>query len=154
MAAELGHAVAGFGYLEDMLKRTIFALERDGLPGAIRPRDFRAWLGRMDDVAVDTLGALIARLDRTLRQTGRTDADLIDTLTEVKAWRNLLCHAVWQPGPAGGWQPVFAGSRGERFDGTLGIEDLRAVRAMTLHTAHRAARVIHSTGDGDWTTDD
>ena len=53
LAAELGRTIAAFGHLEDMLKRAIFALERDGLPGEITEREFSAWLRRMEHVETD-----------------------------------------------------------------------------------------------------
>ena len=148
MAAELGLTIAGFGHLEDMLKRAIFALERAGLDGNIHERDFRAWLGRMDHVAADSLGTLIDRLDRALTRARHPDQDLKAQLDEVKGWRNLLCHAAWKPLAGGDWQPAFMNTAGEVFDGTLAVEELRAIRAMTLDSARRAARVIHAIEEG------
>lgn len=146
LAAELGSTIAGFGHLEDMLKRAIFALDRGHLPAAIRERDFRDWLRRMDHVAADSLGTLIDRLDRTLQRQGRPDRELIAQLDDIKSWRNLLCHAAWRKAE-GGWQPVFANTRGEIFDGTLGADDLAAIRAMTLDAAARARRLIETLDD-------
>ena len=148
MATELGLTIAGFGHLEDMLKRVIFALDRAGLDGNIPERDFRAWLGRMDQVAADSLGTLIDRLDRALARAGHPDPDLNGQLDEVKGWRNLLCHAACQPLASEGWQPAFMNTGGEVFDGTLAVEDLRAIRAMTLDSARRVARVIHAIEEG------
>ena len=147
LAAELGLTIASFGHLEDMLKRAIFALDRDRLSGAIRPHEFREWLRRMDHVAADSLGTLIDRLDRTLWRERRGDRNLTADLEEIKAWRNLLSHAVWRPAEGGGWQPVFANTRGELYDGTLDIADLNAIRDMTLDAARRVGRIIHSLDD-------
>lgn len=148
LAAELGWTIAGFGHLEDMLKRTIFALDRDRLSGAIREREFRDWLRRMDHVAADSLGTLIDRLDRTLARLGRAEPALSADLDEIKTWRNLLCHAAWREAQGGGWQPVFANTKGEIFDGTLDESDLAAIRAMTLDASARARRLIEGL-DGD-----
>lgn len=147
MAAEIGWAVAGFGHLEDMLKRAIFALDRWRLPGAIRESEFRSWLRRMDHVAADSLGTLIERLERTLSREGCADPELIGQLDEVKSWRNLLCHASWQP-QGGGWRPFFANTRGEIFDAPLDASDIRAIRDMTLDSARRVARLIEALDDG------
>ena len=149
LAAELGWTIAGFGHLEDMLKRAIFALDRDRLSGAIREREFREWLRRMDHVAADSLGTLIERLDRTLAREGRADPELAADLDEIKNWRNLLCHAAWREAEGGGWQPVFANTRGEIFDGTLDESDLAAIRAMTLDAAQRARRMIEALDSDD-----
>lgn len=155
MAAELGWTIASFGHLEDMLKRAIFALDRDGLGGSIQEGDFRKWLRRMDHVAADSLGTLIDRLDRTLLRGGRPDNDLIGQLEEIKNWRNLLCHAAWQKDEDGeGWQPIFANTRGELFDRELGTDDLVAIREMTLDAATRVRRIIESLDDhGNGTAD-
>lgn len=148
LAAELGWTIASFGHLEDMLKRAIFALDRDRLSGGIRECDFRQWLRRMDHVAADSLGTLIERLERTMAREGQSDRDLIGQLDEIKTWRNLLCHAAWREAADGaGWQPVFANTRGEIYDGTLDGDDLAAIRAMTLDASARARRLIESLDD-------
>lgn len=147
LAVEIGVAVASFGHLEDMLKRAIFALDRRRLPASIHDSDFRSWLRRMDHVAADSLGTLIERLDRTLAREGRADPELIAQLDEVKSWRNLLCHANWQPqGTA--WQPVFANTKGEVFDAVLDAPDIRAIREMSLDSARRVGRIIEALDDG------
>lgn len=155
LAAELGLTIASFGHLEDMLKHAVFALDRDQLPGGIRERDFRDWLRRMDHVAADSLGTLIERLARTLTREGRPEPALIADLDEIKGWRNLLCHAAWRPArDRPGWQPVFADTRGDLYDGVVAEQDLSAIRAMTLDAAARARRIIESLdGDGNGTGD-
>lgn len=155
LAAELGWTIASFGYLEDMLKRAIFSLDREQLDGAIRESDFRKWFRRMEHVAADSLGTLIERLGQTLAREGRTDRELIGSLEEIKEWRNLLCHAAWQPDDdKSGWEPIFANTRGEVFEGSLGVDDLHAIRALTLDTAARVRRIIESLDDhGNGTAD-
>ena len=134
-----------------MLKRAIFALDRHHLPAGISERDFREWLRRMDHVAADSLGTLIERLERTLLREGRANPALAADLAEIREWRNLLCHAAWRPAPAGaGWQPVFANTKGEVFDGILAEPDLAAIRALTLDAAARARRIIEGLdGEGN-----
>ena len=143
LAAELGWTIASFGHVEDMLKRAIFAMDRRRLPSAIGESDFRAWLRRMDHVAADSLGTLIERMERTLARENIADPDLLGQLDEIKTWRNLLCHAAWQP-VAGGWQPRFANTQGEIFEQTMDASDLAAIRAMTLDAARRVARFIEA----------
>ncbi|MBV0893178.1 hypothetical protein KTN05_15290 [Paracoccus sp. Z118] len=154
LAAELGRTIASFGHLEDMLKRAIFALERDRLSGEILEPEFRAWLRRMRDVAVDSLGNLIERFDTALRRANRAEAALIAQLNSVKDWRNILCHAAWQPAPAGGWAPVFASTRGQAFEGTIDPAQLRTICELSLDAALRVARLIDDLLVADWTTTD
>ena len=149
MAAALGRTIAAFGHLEDMLKRAVFALERDGLPGEITERDFAAWLRRMEHVETDSLGNLIERLDQTLRRANHMDAALDAELGEIKTWRNVLCHAAWHPTPAG-WVPAFSGSRGEVVDSALSAADLTALCDRTLAAAQRVGRVIEAALVADW----
>ncbi len=130
-----------------MLKRAIFALDRHRLPALVEDHDFRGWLRRMEHVAADSLGTLIERLDRSLAREARPDPELIAQLDEVKSWRNLLCHANWQPLGAA-WQPMFASTKGEIFDGTLDVLDIRAIREMSLDSARRVARIIEALDDG------
>ena len=78
--------------------------------------------------------------------------DLIAQMEEIKDWRNLLCHAVWRPA-AGGWQPVFANTRGELYEGTIDTADLAAIRAMTLDAARRAGRLIEGLDEGSGASD-
>ena len=146
LAAEIGWTIASFGHLEDMLKRVIFALDRHRLPGAIRESEYRGWLKRMDHVAADSMGTLIERLDQTLAREGLADPDLIGQLDEVKTWRNLLCHAAWQPGDEG-WEPRFANTKGEVFKGTLDAADVEAIREMTLDSARRVLRILRRLDD-------
>lgn len=148
LAAELGQTIASFGHVEDMLKRAIFALDRHRLPGGLGDADFRAWLRRMDHVAADSLGTLIERMERTLARENIADPELLGQLDEIKAWRNLLCHAAWQP-VAEGWQPRFANTQGEMFEAPMDASDLAAIRAMTLDAARRVARFIHALDDGN-----
>ena len=152
LAAELGWTIAGFGHLEDMLKRAIFAMDRRRLPGNIGDADFRAWLRRMDHVAADSLGTLIERMERTLARENIADGELMARLDEIKSWRNLLCHAAWSP-VGSGWQPRYANTQGEVFEDILNGDDLATIRKVTLDAAGRVARFIVTTGDEEGATD-
>ena len=49
MAQALGHAVAGFGFLEEALKRAIFSLTRQGLGQDADDAALQKWLRRMEE---------------------------------------------------------------------------------------------------------
>lgn len=147
-ASELGWTIAGFGHLEDMLKRAIFALDRGRLSGAIRDIDFQSWLQQMDHVAADSLGTLIERLDRTLARSGNALPDLISELDAIKFSRNLLCHAAWLPTDDDDeWIPLFANTRGETFETPMTVHKLIGVRNRTLDAAARIGRLIDQAND-------
>ena len=112
----------------------------------------RAWLRRMDHVASDSLGTLIERMERTLARENIADPELMGQLDEIKDWRNLLCHATWQP-EATGWKPLFVNTRGEVHDRTMDESDLAAIRAMTLDAARRAGRLIEGLDEGSGASD-
>lgn len=147
LAAELGWTIASFGHAEDMLKRAIFALDRRRLPHAIEDADFRAWLRRMDQVAADSLGTLIERMERTLARENIAEPDLMAQFDRIKTWRNILCHAAWAPNGKG-WRPRFANTQGATFEENLTESDLAAIRATTLDAARRISRFIETLDDG------
>ena len=55
MALAIGHAVSGFGFLEEALKRAIFSLTRQGLGEDATESALEKWLRRMEEIADDSL---------------------------------------------------------------------------------------------------
>lgn len=157
-AALLGQCVASFGWLEEILKRAIFALDRARLADDLTPQELQAWLTRIGTMADDSMGTLIERLDSAMRRhPGLHDRDAItDALHEVKRHRNHLCHASWRPTDDKGlWHPAFVNTRGEPFDHALGVDDLAAILRDTVTIGQRVIRVMRTTGiAGYWAGDD
>ena len=96
-----------------------------------------------------------------LRASGVADAlALADTLEDEhrrmeQLWARLREPLlVWREAPDGaGWQPVFANTRGELYEGTIDTADLAAIRAMTLDAARRAGRLIEGLDEGSGASD-
>ncbi len=157
-AAALGHTVAGFGWLEEVMKRTIFALDRARLAKDLNNVEMLHWLRSMDEIASDSMGTLIEQLDSTLRRHPGIDGrlELNSRLIETRRNRNLLCHASWQPGKSeDSWHPAFVNSKGEVFTEEFTTERLRAVLDETRQIGQRLIRIMHSTGiHGRWPGDD
>ena len=153
MAAALGHAVSGFGFLEEALKRAIFSLTRQGLGEDADDAALEKWLRRMEDIADDSLGTLIDSFGAAMRHARIRDRDVLyDILGELRLKRNLLCHASWRPGAQPGyWHPTFINTRGERFPDDLSAEDVLQIHAETLRIARRVVSIMRATGiDGEW----
>lgn len=157
-AAALGQCVASFGWLEEVLKRTIYALDRARLADDLRPAEMQNWVERMGQLADDSMGTLIEQLDAAMRRhPGLRDRDQItEALGRAKLQRNLLCHASWRPtGDAGRWHPAFVGGRGEVQDAPLSLAELASIQAATLDLGGRVLAVMRATGVmGRWPGDD
>ncbi|MBU3029975.1 hypothetical protein [Paracoccus marinaquae] len=153
MASAIGHAVSGFGFLEEALKRAIFSLTRQGLGEDADDAALERWLRRMEEIADDTLGTLIDSFAAVMKQARIEDRHtLAETLDAIRLQRNLLCHASWRPGKEpGSWHPTFINTRGERFPDDMNTEDVRAIHETTLKAARRVVSIMRATGiDGEW----
>lgn len=153
-AAALGHAVAGFGFLEEALKRGIHALSFDNLGETPDEAELQAWIGRMTHVAGDSLGALI---DNFAAAMSRAKADgrqkLTIELRAVRGWRNMLCHASWAPTGDGGWRPGFISNHDMKVPQRLDAPQIEAVRERALAAARQVIAVARATGHDNWTSD-
>ncbi|KGJ03044.1 hypothetical protein SAMN04487972_107127 [Paracoccus halophilus] len=157
-AALLGQCVANFGWLEEIIKRTIYALESARLADDLTEEELQSWLERIGHLADDSMGTLIEQLDAAMRRhPGLHDRNRItDRLNEIRLHRNLLCHASWRPteGKAR-WHPAFVSNRGEVQKRALSLEDLDRIRGDTLEIGTRVMRVMRATGErGCWAGDD
>ena len=157
-AAALGQAVANFGWLEEIIKRTIYALDRTRLAGDLTDTELAAWMSRMDALADDSMGTLTEQLGAAMRRHPglRDRSKITDRLGEIRLYRNLLCHASWRPTEdKARWHPAFVGAHGEVQREPLGLDDLRRIRAATVETGARVLRVMRATGEqGYWAGDD
>ena len=152
-AAALGHAVAGFGFLEEALKRTVHALSRDRIGESPTEAELQQWIERMEEIADDSLGTLIDSFIATCTRCGALPqrAALAEELGILRQRRNLLCHASWKPGSRhGAWRPAFVSTSGEVFLGELTLKDLRDTRARTLRAARQVIGAMRRTGHEGW----
>ncbi|MDQ1899673.1 hypothetical protein RAH32_04350 [Paracoccus sp. WLY502] len=153
MAAAIGHAIAGFGFLEEALKRAIFSLTRRQLGEEVSERALQDWLRRIEEIADDTLGTLIDSFAAAMKQAGVEGREgLSADLRAIRLKRNLLCHASWRPGSKPGhWHPTFINTRGERYPDEMDPAAVHAIHADTLSAARRVVSIMRKTGiDGEW----
>jgi hypothetical protein len=157
-AAALGQCVAGFGWLEEIIKRVIYALDRARLPHGLSHEEEQVWLARISGIADDSMGTLIEQLDAAMRHhPGLRGRDgIIDRLGELRLQRNLLCHASWRPTERKThWHPAFVSSKGEVRNEPMALDDLERIRALTVETGSQVLRVMRATGQpGHWAGDD
>lgn len=156
-AAALGRAVAGFGFLEEALKRAIYALSRDHLGDEPDERELDAWVTRMEQIAGDSLGTLIdafsAACQRGAALPHARRKALTATLRTIRDQRNMLCHASWRPAEGGGWRPGFVSSRGAEPPDRMDTADLAAIDRDTRQVAHQVICIAHGTGHDSWSPD-
>lgn len=157
-AAALGHAVAAFGFLEEALKRGIYALSRDSLGDEPGEAELDAWVTRMEQIAGDSLGTLIDSFIAACERGGALPLvprrELAATLRAVRDRRNMLCHASWRAVEGGGWRPGFVSSRGSEVPERMVAADLEAIRAETLEVARAVVEVARDTGHDRWTPEE
>lgn len=157
-AAALGQCVASFGWLEEITKRAIYALDRARLADDLTPEELQTWLNHIGGIADDSLGTLIDQLDAAMRRhPGLHDRNQITArLGEIRLYRNLLCHASWRPtARKTHWHPAFVSSRGEVQAEPLSLADLERILAQTTEIGTHVLRVMRATGaTGYWAGDD
>lgn len=146
-AAALGHAVAGFGFLEEALKRTLYSISARQLGENAAEHVVQAWLVRMQAVADDSMGTLIDQFRIAIRDINLANgSDLIAALNHIKQQRNLLCHASWYPADGHAWTPCFINTKGEAFAKDLTLDDLITIRTETLKIAAEIVGIMRRTG--------
>lgn len=157
-ASALGQAVAGFGWLEEVMKRTIYVLDRARLADDLTDAELQRWLRRISEIADDSMGTLVEQLDAALRRhPGVEGRDLLnDRLLDIKHHRNLLCHASWRPTKdPDRWHPAFVNTRGETFARDFNRAELEAIIAETREIGMQLTRIMRGTGvESVWPGDD
>lgn len=132
----LGRTIASFGFLEEILKRAIFAFR------STRPifdeeyeKEINEWLKQMETTLKDPLGPLIQSYKDAVRKNGKSAKinldfdDLIKKLGEVKDYRNALCHGSWRPPDNQGKSiPFFVNNRKEIFQTPIDVAFLQQIQ--------------------------
>lgn len=157
-AAALGQSIAAFGWLEEVMKRAIYALDRARLAQDLNPDEMERWTKHMNDVADDSMGTVIDQLDAAMRRHPGVQhrLEVTDELQALKQFRNLFCHASWNPTKTEGrWHPAFVHSKTGPFGDDFSAEEINAVSQRTHVLGERILKIMRRTGyEGKWPGDD
>ena len=142
----LGRTVATFGFLEEMLLKSIFALSSTiQYPENEIDRAYTKWCEMLEKSISDPLGNLIDTYGKCARNHQTTTVDLEYILTDLREAakiRNILCHSSWHaPDSIGGSVPFFVNRQKDIFDTAIDVEYLNQVQQ---HVKELSCSVINS----------
>ena len=153
---ELGRTVATFGFLEDILKRTCFALTGTRKHKNITEAAYQKWAKDLELSLTDSLGALIRRIDQALKNDGRFSQDhkigIVQRLKELNVYRNALCHGAWVSGINANGSARLRFFRKtktdcpEEFDRLLSLKDITQIRNETVDITTLLMSTVTSMG--------
>jgi hypothetical protein len=148
----LGRAVGTFGFLEEMLGKSIFALT------ATRPYKeeeietaFKNWIPKLEQALWDQLGGLIDSFGKAVREHPNSNKeDLNKLLLELKKAskiRNVLCHGAWRnPDCSGASLPFFVNRKMEVFETMIDYEFLNRLQKQIASLSCEVINMITQMG--------
>jgi hypothetical protein len=152
----LGRAIASFGFLEDMLKKAIFAFTATREYSEEEAKAaFDEWLRKLERTLSDTLCTLAKSYgkavhehqDSSVLQIDQVDI-LVDDIVNASKIRNVLCHGMWGlPDGKGMSLPRFFNKRSEVFETQVDVEFLIKVQR---HVVELSCAVINSVSYTGW----
>jgi hypothetical protein len=149
----LGRTIATYGFLEEALKKAIFAFTatRKYGPNEIDAA-YQAWVPRLEQALIDQLWNLAesygkAARDNPANTTTNVD-ELVEAIKKATVVRNALCHGSWQtPNDNGASVPLFVNRQKQVFDTAIDIAFLEQVQT---HVAELACCVIDTVTRMGW----
>ena len=143
----LGRAIATFGFLEETLRRAIFAFTATReYPEAEVQAAYAEWLPKLERTLSDQLGNLIDVYGKAVRDHGGSkisDLDgLLADLRKAADMRNILCHGSWAvPDSNGASVPFFVNRRLEIVETAM---DYGFIDQVQQHTAQLTCAVMNT----------
>lgn len=149
----LGRAIASFGFLEEVLRKAIFAFTatRRYSPDQIDAA-YEAWLPKLERALTDQLVNLAESYGKATRENPDTTtenvSDLVEKIKEAAVIRNVLCHGSWgAPNSSGASIPFFVNRRKELFESEIDVAYFQKVR---LHVAELSCSVVDTVTHMGW----
>jgi hypothetical protein len=137
----LGRTIATFGFLEEILRKAIFAFSATK-KCKIEEFDaaYQAWLPKLEIALTDPLCNLADVYGKTVLENPDSKYGNINGLVEaIKAEasiRNVLCHGSWRsPDSSGASVPFFVNKRHEVFETAIDVNFLIQTQAYVVELA-------------------
>lgn len=150
---QLGRTVATYGFLEETLRRAIFAFTatRQFSPEEAEAT-YQAWLPKLECALTDSLSNLAEAYGKATRDNAATTTEnvgeLVEQIKSAAVIRNVLCHGSWGPPNADGKSmPFFVNRQMEVFQTPIDVAFLQQVQA---HVADLACSVIDTVTHMGW----
>ncbi len=149
----LGRTVATFGFLEDTLAKAIFASTGTR---HVSPDEEQAaldkWIKTLEKALSDRLGGLINSYGKAVRDNGSARTtnldDLLESLREAAAIRNVICHGSWRvPDAQGRSLPFFVNTKNQVFQTPM---DIAYLKQMQKAVAELICEVMNSVTAMGW----
>jgi hypothetical protein len=144
----LGRTIATFGFLEEILGKSIFALTATRRYHESEIEEaYKRWLPTLERALTDPLKKLIDSYEKAVRAhsdaTINTLDELLDKLRASSEIRNVLCHGSWRlpPDNAGKSVPFFIDWKKRIFTTPV---DISYLQRMQRHVAELACDVMNS----------
>lgn len=138
---QLGRTVATYGFLEEVLRKAIFAYTgtRQYAPGEI-DEAYAAWLPTLEHALSDTLKPLVETYGKAVRENIRNTTEnvgkLIEEIKKAAEIRNVICHGSWRmPDAEGRSVPLFVNKNKEVFITPIDIAFLHQVQCEVAQLA-------------------
>lgn len=148
----LGRTIATYGFLEEILKKAIFALTatRRYTSNEIEAA-FSAWHEKMEKALTSQLYKLAGIYEEALRSNPEVPAgnfnELIGQIKDASIIRNVLCHASWHSPSLDGKSLPFYIRRGNLlFQQAIDVDFLEQVRQEVAQLAIDVIETVTSLG--------
>ena len=144
---QLGRTVATFGFLEEMLKKAIFALTATRLYDEIEAElAYESWTKNLENTLADSLWRLVHTYEQAAKDHQECSvenvAKLVEDMKNASLVRNVLCHGSWGKYDVDNKSlPLFYSKNNGIFETPVDITYMAQVQS---HVAELALSVVDS----------
>lgn len=152
----LGRAVATYGFLEEVLKKAIFALTAtQNYPSQEElEKAYAGWGSKLERTLTGQLFKLAESFGAEAKITAESAEEkdsidmLVDKIKNANKYRNVLCHGSWNTPPESGKStPFFINHNREIFDMAIDVSFLIQIQD---HVKELACHVMNTVTSKGW----